>query len=75
MLMSYTLWMKKSSRTSLIDARYLHSTYDRGSLLFKSIFVCMMTIYECKFFYVHILTLVFLPLKLYLDCLIYQKKI
>ena len=59
--MSYILGIKKSSTTLLMNDRVLHYTYDRGSLfLFKSTFVykfMLMTIYECKFFYVYILSL------------------
>ena len=33
------LGMKKSSKTLLMNAKILHYTYDRGSLLFKNMFV------------------------------------
>ena len=37
--MSYNQGKEKSSTTLLMNARVLHYTYDKGSLLFKSKFV------------------------------------
>ena len=49
--------------------------YDRGLLLYKSICTPMLlTIYECKFYHIYILSLVVLSLILYVNCLILHKK-
>ena len=57
-----------SSLTVLMNARVLHSTFDMDSL-FSAKYMCilmLMTIYECKFLYKDILSLVSLLLKLYM---------
>ena len=70
--------MKKSSTTSLMNARVWHYTYDRGWLLLKSIFV-----YLCWYLYmsviyiscIHIVTSIFIIENvLYVYYLILQKQ-
>ena len=76
MLMSYMRSMKKSSTTSMMNARVLHYTYnDRGWLLSKSIYVylCWWLIYmNVTSFDVNIMSLVSLSLKMYAEYLIIQ---
>lgn len=53
--------VEKSSTTLLMDARVLHYTYGRGSILFKGAIriLILMNIYERKCLYVYALSLVF----------------
>ena len=54
---------------------FLHITYDRDWLLFRSIFTYLCEwLYIHVIFYVYILLLVLLSLKLYMYCLILQQK-
>ena len=61
MVINYIQGMKNYSTTLLMNSRVLDYTYDRGSLLFKCIFVYLC---ECLYmnvisFYVYIVSLVF----------------
>ena len=58
---------EKSSKTLLMNAKLLHCTYERSSLLFKSTFVYLnlMIIYESHIIYIYIMSFVLLSLQLY----------
>ena len=63
---------EKSSTSLLMKAKVLRYTYHRVPC-YSKVYICilmLMTIYECKYFYVHILSFSFLSLKLYEYCLI-----
>ena len=60
-----------------MNARVLRYTYDNNTLLFMCVYVCVCAhayvndyIWSAMFSNVYILSLVFLPLKLYMYCLI-----
>ena len=82
---TYELYLKDEEvfNNFMMNPRILHFTYDRGWMLFWSIFVCFLWPDRSRsvneyirmqfFFNVYILSLVFLQMKLYVYCLILYK--
>ena len=72
-MVDFKIIIALASLTYILDS----DAYDRGFIIIQKYIriVILMSIYECEFLYVYILSLVFLSLNLYVYCLTLQQKL